>query len=132
MLPRAHKFPGQRPLRIALRTAHIGAAGLLLGAAHLGQLSALWPGTWGVLAGTGLGILADDVYRWRAHLPRMLQFWTLLSKLALVGIAASVPGMLEAGLWGALVIGSVVSHASGKLRHKELWGADGHVDVAPP
>lgn len=111
-------------LRIALRTAHIGAAGLILGAAHLGAEDRLGPGVWMTLLLTGFGILADDAYKWREHLWRMGQLWMLLAKLALLGAGFAHRPLLLPMLWAVLVLGSVVSHAPGSVRHFELWGRD--------
>ena len=118
--PRAHHFPGQRVVRISARTVHIGAVAVLLGAAQLGRAGEVGAWVWPALIGSGGAIILDDIYRWRGYLWRMAQLWVLLAKFALLYVAMSVPSLLLPCLWGALLLGSVVSHAPGSVRHYDL------------
>ena len=112
------RFPGQRALRIAVRTAHIAAAVVLLGAV-----------TWGHDPGasllavllTGFLLVADDLYRYGPDWFRWVQSWVILGKLLVVALAATEPW----ALWTALVLGSVISHAPGTVRQRPLWGRPG-------
>lgn len=110
-------------LRIGCRTAHIGSAALILGAAYYHQLDALDWWALPVLAGSGIIIVLDDFYRRGRHLLRMAQFWILVCKLLLLGLAIWNRDLLLPALWGSLIIGSIVSHVPGFIRHHELWGA---------
>lgn len=112
-----------RSLRIALRTAHIGAACLVLGTAHHGDDpgAALL-----ILLLTGAALVATDLakYGWSDWI-RYVQAWSVLLKLGAVVLGLACPAALLPGLWTALVVGSVVSHAPGSVRQRALWGADG-------
>lgn len=113
-LPDPRRYPGQRALRITARTAHIGTAALTLGAATFDGDAATWAGAALV---TGLVIVADDLFKWGLLYLRMLQSWVVIAKLALLLLGIARPALLLPCLWTALVLGSVVSHAPGKLRH---------------
>lgn len=113
-LPDPRSYPGQRWVRIAARTAHLGAMAMVLGAAALGAD----PGGWGPLVVlSGLVIVADDLFKWGGLYLRMVQAWVVGLKLVLLVVGLSRPTLLLPCLWAALVAGSVVSHAPGKLRH---------------
>lgn len=110
-------------MRIALRTAHIGAASMMLGAAHWDSPQAAVHSDFvGLLLGSGAGILMDDLYRYGARWVRMLQFWAAASKVALLVAGVLMPDLLIPCMWAALIVGSVVSHAPGEVRHFEFWG----------
>jgi len=117
--PTARRYPGQRLLRISLRTAHIAAAVMVLGAIahHLPVGAWKW-----VLAASGLGILADDLYRYGPAWFRWLQFWAAAFKVGMVLLGLAFDPWLAPGHWAALVVGSFISHAPGRFRHKALWG----------
>ncbi len=116
------RYPGQRALRIALRTAHIGCAVGTLGAALYGGEAGWWPA--GLIL-SGAGIAADDLYRYGADWFRYVQGMTVLVKLGLVTLGAALPGLLLPSLWLALILGSLVSHAPGRIRQAALWGPPG-------
>ena len=116
-----------RYVRIALRTAHIGAACMLLGAVHFaddpaGRIVAPW--LTAVLV-TGVVLVATELVRHGWDWLRFLQGWTVIAKLALVGVGAAIPEALPACLWAALILGSIISHAPGKLRQHPIWGEPG-------
>ncbi len=111
-----------RWLRIALRTGHLGAVALLIGAATFGQPTEPWL-TLTLLS--GLSLVAADVAKGGADYFRYLQSWAILAKLLLLVIACVWPPFLVPALWCALIIGSVISHAPGRVRQRALWGESG-------
>ncbi len=116
-LPDPRRYPGQRGLRIAARTVHIGAAGMLLGAAAFHQPADPW---WEVVMFSGLVIVGDDLFKWGPLYLRMVQFWVVALKLSLVVFGGLHPDLLLPALWVVLVCGSVVSHMPGRFRHRRL------------
>lgn len=119
---RARRFPGQRALRILVRTAHIASAGIVLGAVTLGAE----PGPWlASTMATGALLIADDLYRYGLHWLRFVQAWVILAKLALLAGAAHVSDAWPFAVWAAVIVGGVISHAPGVLRQRALWGPDG-------
>ncbi len=120
-----------RSIRIALRTAHIGAASLLLGAVHFAPDPETWaPWVTAVLI-TGSLLVATEVLRHGLEYMRFLQGWTVVTKLALVGVGAAFPQALAPCLWTALILGSVISHAPGRIRQYAIWGDDGPCATRP-
>ena len=122
----ARHFPGQRLLRISLRTLHIAAAVIVLGAVHFdveGE-AALQATEWlGLLIASGAGILADDLYRYGPRWFGFAQFWASAAKVVLMAVALFLPDVRAACMWAALVVGSLISHAPGAIRHFEVFGA---------
>ena len=112
-------YPGQRVVQIGMRTAHIGAAAMTLGAIAFGGESGVWHA---ILILSGLVIIADDAYRYGSPYFRYLQSWVIVTKVALLLVAAVWSGFLLAAIWLNLVIGSIISHAPAKIRHYCLWG----------
>ena len=117
-LPEPASYRGQRALRIAARTAHIGAVGMLLGAVAFHQPVGPWPG---LAIASGLVIVGDDLFKWGTLYLRMLQAWVIIAKLGLLALGVAFPNLLLLSMWGVLVLGSVVSHAPGRLRHRRLF-----------
>jgi hypothetical protein len=118
------RYRGQRWLRIALRTGHIAAAALILGAAHfVSPEVARSHDAVALLVGTGGAILVDDAYRYGTKWLRMAQCWGALLKVALFCVGLVRAEWLLPCAWTALVLGSLVSHAPGDVRHYKLWGA---------
>lgn len=116
------RYPGQRGVHIALRTAHIGAAGVVVGGVTLGVDSGSWP----IIAGlTGVALVADDVFRYGEDWIRYVQSWAILAKLALLWFGIVEPALLGPAIWGALIVGGVISHAPGKIRQAAIWGPSG-------
>jgi hypothetical protein len=118
----SRSFPGQRALHVVVRTAHIGAAGVTLGAVTLGADPALWPLAAGI---TGALLVLDDVYKYDADWFRWLQSHAILAKLGLLWLGTLRPEWLPAALWGALALGGLISHAPGRIRQAALWGPPG-------
>ncbi len=56
---------------------------------------------------------------------RYAQGQATLVKVALLLFGFASPAAVLPALWGALVVGSLISHAPGWVRHYALWGADG-------
>ncbi len=115
------RFPGQRALRIALRTLHIASIAWLLGAAVYAQ-----PAEAAVSATllSGGAMVAEALVRHGSDWLRFLGAWVVLAKLGLL-IFALGTGMSPWPLLAALVLGSLISHAPGRLRQRALWGEDG-------
>lgn len=112
-----HAYRGQRAVRITSRTVHIGAVAMLLGAVAFHEP----PGPWPALAvASGLVIVGDDLYKWRTAYLRMVQAWVIGAKLGLLALGSVFPSLLLPAMWAALVLGSVISHAPGRLRHRRL------------
>jgi len=110
-------------VRIVARTVHIGAAALTLGAAtYATEATALVDARqWAAIALlSGGSIVADDFFKWGWLYLRMFQSWVVLLKLGLLLVGLACPQALAPCLWTALVLGSVVSHAPGRLRHLRL------------
>jgi len=98
---------------------------MMLGAAHFDSPQAAAQSDFvGLLLGSGAGILFDDIYRYGQRWVQMLQFWAALTKVALFVVGVLFPELLIGCMWAALVVGSVISHAPGEVRHFRLWGAD--------
>ncbi len=110
-----------RWLDIALRTLHLLAvAACFVEVVTPGAASGA---TAGVLL-TGAGMVASELWRHGLDWLRWGQAWLLFAKLATFAIAASAGAPL-AGLVGAVVLGSVASHAPGAVRHAPMFGEPG-------
>jgi hypothetical protein len=119
----ARKFPGQRWLRITLRTLHLGTVAMVIGsAAFQGPELDLWLA--GLLLSGGL-LVVEELYRYGLDWFRWVQAWVILTKLALFAVVALLDTWQLPALWIALVLGAVISHAPGKLRQAPLWGEPG-------
>ena len=114
------RFPGQRALRIMVRTVHIGCAAMFLGAlTFVGH-----PGAWGeALLWSGAALIAEELYRYGFAWFRWLQAWVVMGKLCLFALAIVHGG--TAAAWAALVLGGLISHAPGRVRQLPLWGSPG-------
>ena len=122
MSSRSNRYPGQRPLRIALRTIHLACVAMVIGAVGFGQNPEAWVV---MLVLSGIGIIADDLYKYGEDYFRFAQFWALIVKIGLVVLGSIFPEMMWLMLMGALVVGSVISHSPGAIRHFSLWGPKG-------
>jgi hypothetical protein len=121
-MPKGRTFSGQRGIRIALRTVHIGGAAMLLGAISFGGDPGRWP--WALLL-SGLLIMADDLFKYGLAWLRWMNFWVLAFKVAFLAAGIFRPDLLKWALWTALILGSLISHAPGSIRHRALWGKRG-------
>ncbi|MCO4746969.1 MAG: hypothetical protein KC912_19380 [Proteobacteria bacterium] len=74
---------------------------------------------------SGGALVGDDLYRYGVDLIRYLQFWAVVVKLVLLLVALSLPAWGGQAVLFALVIGSVISHAPGRIRQAALIGAPG-------
>ena len=118
-LPPHRDFPGQRWVRISLRTAHLLFMGLLLGGVAKGfPMSELPLAYWGTLITGSLFALAE-VYNTVAWLYQV-KGWVVMIKIVLMG-AAGVSQ--ENALWflgAAVVLGGISSHMPGKYRYYSI------------
>ena len=105
-----------------MRTLHIAAAVGVLG----GALYGAWPRVWFVLLfASGIGLAIDDVIKSGIDFFRYVQGWAAIIKLACLIVGLAVPATLVPLCWIALVLGSIVSHAPGRLRQFAFWGKQG-------
>jgi len=114
---RIRDFPGKRWLNLALRTIHLLGL-VLLGAALLGAGSVSTGAT--VTFASGLAMFAIDTWANPAHLREVAGFGVLL-KLALVGLMALQPAWALPIFWLVLALSTLLSHAPGSFRHRQLF-----------
>ncbi len=112
----------RRYVRISIRTLHIAAAVGVLGGALYGE----WPRVWIVLLFvSGVALAIDDFVKYGVDFFRYVQGWAAIVKLACLIVGLAVADLLVPLCWIALVIGSVISHAPGRLRQHAIWGKQG-------
>ncbi len=117
------KYKGQRWLRIGARTVHLVSVVFVGGNAVVGR--PLDEGAVAMLVLSGGTLLADDFVRYGIHVVRFLQFWAVVCKIALLSLALAAPDWTLQLLVGAIVVGSIISHAPGKVRQWALAGEPG-------
>lgn len=112
--PRA--FPGQRWVRIAVRTGHLASMGLLLGGVAAGHAPAeLSAAMWGTLL-SGAVFVALELYQSGVWLLQ-LKGWAVMLKLMLfIGAVTTQEHSLPL-LYAALVVGGISSHMPGRYRY---------------
>lgn len=110
-------FPGKRWLNLSLRTVHVAGI-VLLGGALLGG-SDTTVGAWLTFV-SGLGMFASDTWTNPAQLREVAGFGVLF-KLLLVAAMAIQPGLALGLFWLILVLSTLLSHAPGPLRHRQLF-----------
>ena len=116
------QVPAQRIVRTIIRTIHIGSVVMFMGS-HLFSSS---PGVaLNVLIVTGLYLMFDQYIRDGADYFRYATFWSTLFKVFLLGLGFFMPKYMAGALWGCLIVGSMISHAPGKIRHYAVWGRPG-------
>ena len=111
-------FGGRRLLLSLLRVAHIvGLAGL--SAALLGTGTSLSP--WGgLMAGSGLAIVALD--RWSdRHYFHQVKGLVALLKLLLVIVLVAVEPLRLPLFWFLLAFSVLMAHAPGNIRHRRVF-----------
>jgi hypothetical protein len=110
-------FPGKRWLNLGLRTVHIAGI-VLLGAALISGTDA---GLGAIVTFvSGLGMFASDTRANPSQLREVAGFGVLV-KLALVALMALQPMLAIPVFWLILVISTLLSHAPGNLRHRQLF-----------
>jgi hypothetical protein len=112
-------LPGERGIRIALRTAHLAATGILLGG-HVFSVEAarLLPWLWTAI-GTGAAFIALELYGSCIWLVQGRGLFTLV-KLTLLAL---VPVFWTQRVWllfAAVVLGGIGSHMSSRWRYYSL------------
>lgn len=110
-------FPGKRWLNVALRTIHLGGL-VLLGAGLLGAGPIGLGAT--ITFGSGLAMFATDTWANPAHLRETAGFGVLV-KLLLVGLMAWQTAYALPLFWLVLVLSTLLSHAPGSFRHRQLF-----------
>lgn len=110
-------FPGKRWLNVGLRTLHLCGI-ILLGATLAGGSVTLFAVLLTVLSG-GL-MFAIDLWANPAHIRETAGFGVLV-KLLLVGAMALQPAWAAPLFWLTVVISTLLSHAPGGFRHRQLF-----------
>jgi len=109
-------FPGQRWVRISIRTWHLLSMGILLGGTAHGLPLADQPwGVWGTLL-SGVVFVAVELHAsciWLLQLKGL----AVAVKLLLLGAAVASSGSGLPYLVASLVIGGISSHMPGKYRY---------------
>ena len=110
-------FPGKRWLNLGLRTVHIAGI-VLLGASLLGGTDS----SQGAIIAfvSGLGMFASDTWANPVQLREVAGFGVLV-KLGLVAGMVLQPSQAMNIFWLILVISTLLSHAPGALRHRQLF-----------
>jgi hypothetical protein len=114
------RLPHSRWLNVAARTVHLGATGILLGGHVFGaDAETLMPLLWVAMA-SGAAMIAIELYptaHW-AHQVCALFVYAKLGLLCLIPFAwdQRVPLLLA-----VVVLASVGSHATRRVRHYSLW-----------
>lgn len=116
--PKSH-----RALRIGARTVHLGAMAFVL--VPMAMELPVSHAALVLLVASGMVMVLDDFNKNGFELFRYLQFWAVVAKACLLMAALALPA--AAGPWAvtALVLGSVVSHAPGRVRQFALFGPPG-------
>lgn len=110
-------FPGKRWLNLGLRTVHIAGI-VLLGTALVSGTDA---GLGAIVTFvSGLGMFASDTWANPSQLREVAGFGVLV-KLGLVALMALQPMLAIPVFWLILVISTLLSHAPGNLRHRQLF-----------
>jgi hypothetical protein len=122
-------FRGQRTIRILFRTVHIGSVVTFMGAVLCGQTPT---GSLHLLLFSGAYLVAEQFYRYGPAYLRFASFWTVVTKVAILMLGLLVPQALVSTLWASLILGSLISHAPGRVRHFSLWGAVGPCAASKP
>jgi hypothetical protein len=117
------KYRGQRWLRIGARTVHLISVMFVGANAVIGQ--PLDEQAIAVLFASGLVLVGDDVVRYGSDVFRYLHFWAAVSKMSLLAVAVVQPQWTLWCLIAAVVVGSVISHAPGAVRHWAFVGEPG-------
>ena len=110
-------FAGKRWLNLGLRTVHIAGI-VLLGAALLNGTDASLGAI--ITFASGLGMFASDTWANPLQLREVAGFGVLV-KLGLVAWMALQPTLAVNIFWLILVISTLLSHAPGALRHRQLF-----------
>jgi hypothetical protein len=112
----ARELPGERAIRIGLRTAHIASTGILLGGHFFDvEASRLLPWLW-LVVGTGAAFVAVELY---GSCVWLAQGRGLLTGIKLI-LLLLVPWLWAQRVWlllAVLIIGSVGSHMSSGWRY---------------
>ena len=109
-------FPGQRWVRISIRTWHLLAMGVLLGGTAHGLTLAEQPwGVYGTLLSGAVFVLVElhTSFIWLMQLKGL----AVVLKFLLLGAAVASPEHSLSYLVAAVVVGGISSHMPGKYRY---------------
>ncbi|MFN7144758.1 MAG: hypothetical protein ACK4YP_13360 [Myxococcota bacterium] len=110
-----------RYLGVFVRTAHLAGVVGVFAAAWRGAPAGVWAD---LVLVSGGALVADELWRFGLDWLRWTQAWAIVAKLVAFAACYGV-GEPMAGLWAAFLLGSLISHAPGELRHAPLFGAPG-------
>lgn len=105
-------FPGRGWFNLSLRAVHLSGI-VLLGAGEV--RTAAW-----LTLISGFAMFAGDAWVNPAHL-REVAGCGVLAKLALVAVMAAHPPLALPMFWAILVLSTLLSHAPGALRRRQLF-----------
>ena len=115
-LPPNRNFPGQRWVRICLRSGHLLFMGLLVGGVAQGiPMSQLPEAYWGTLLTGGLFALLDfyNTFVWIYQ----IKGWVVILKIFLMAMAGQSEHNALLFLGAAVILGGISSHMPGSLRY---------------
>ena len=118
-LPPSRHFPGQRWVRISLRSAHLLFMGLLLGGVAQGvPLAQLPEAYWGTIITGGVFALLDfyNTFVWIYQ----IKGWVVMLKIGLMAAAGSAGDHALLFLGMAVILGGISSHMPGNLRYYSI------------
>jgi len=117
------KYRGQRWVRITLRTMHLIC--VMFVSAGVVSTKGIHPDWLVGLVASGSGLILDDFIRYGSALFRYLQFWVTILKVFTLSLALSYPAQATQLFILAIILGSFISHAPGKIRQYALKGEPG-------
>jgi len=109
-------FPGQRWIRISIRTWHLAAMGLLVGGMAMGHpLEEMQMAFWHTLLSGAVFVAVELLtsFVWLFQ----LKGWAVLFKMMLLAGVVFDPSRAMGYLYAAIIIGGISSHMSGKFRY---------------
>lgn len=122
------KFPGQRWLRISLRTVHLLSV-MLLGGSVFGR-GEVDPIALAVLVMSGSALVVDEIVRYGPDVFRWASFWAVVVKICMLLIGGLYPRLMPHMMIGAVIVGGFISHAPGAVRQHAFIGKPGPCAVS--
>ena len=106
---------------VVVRAGHIAGFAVIAGAAVAGAAPPAIHAWWALVAGTGVLLAASE---WASHpdLWRQLSGWATLLKVALIAVAAALPGAAVPLVLAAIVVSALGSHLPKRWRQRLIIG----------